>query len=218
MLRKWFEDGFALFFGIIVVLIISGFMRCQTPAEASNRLIPWTPRTHLILGHCMIAEADESAEDHIAIAYAARNLWKVRQRRWPNMRYEDLLLSYCSVHKLSVKSLSKRQRWIRELGFPKLDESGIPFFEKPENFPRKASWDRKRRIWREILRRAHDWHLGKYKDPCRGRAVHWGAPQDENSRWYLPSDEPSEKLARLPCSDRLENDFYRYKTSSELGN
>jgi hypothetical protein len=101
------------------------------------------------------------------------------------------------------------------LGFPKVGEDGNPVFKRPASFPKKASWKRKKRIWMQTLQRAYNWHLGKYDDPCRGKAVHWGAPQDPNNRWYLPTDEPSDNLVRLSCSDRLENDFYRYKTLKE---
>lgn len=164
----------------------------------------------------MVAEAAESEQDHIAVAYSLKNWWELRKRKYPTLRYADVMRAYCSVHKLSLKRLSPRQLWIRQLGFPTRDFLGNVVVDKPEAFPSNASWKRTRRVWLETLQRAQDWYDGKLKDPCRGRAVHWGAPSDPSNRWYLESDVPSEKLVRLKCSDRLENDYYRYKTRGEL--
>ena len=188
----------------------------RTPIQARETLVQWSPQTHWQLATCMIAEADESKVDHVAVAYAAKNWLQIRQRRHPELRYTDILRRYCSVHKLSLARLSPRQRWIRQLAFPTKGEDGNPIFVKPADFPKRASWKRKERIWMETLQRAYDWHLGKHRDPCRGKAVHWGAPQDPNSRWYLPSDVPSDKLVRLHCNDSLENWYYRYKTKEEM--
>jgi hypothetical protein len=182
----------------------------------SSLLSEWNSETHLLLAQCMIAEADESEKDHLAIAYASRNWWLFRKDKYPELRYRDILRSYCSVHKLSNKSLSARQRWIRQLLLPKKGEDGNPILSKPIDFPASASWERKSRIWIETLQRAWNWNQGKYVDPCDGEAMHWGAPQDPTNRWYLSTDEPSHRLQRLECSDYLENDYYRYKTKKEL--
>lgn len=201
---------FYLFAAAIVVSV-------STPVARSEQfLVPqWTPYTQRKTAHCMIAEADENQEDHIAIAYAAFNLWQFRKQRFPRMRYVDLLNAYCSVHKLSLARLSKRQRWIRQLDFPILAQDGEMAVVKPKDFPRKASWKRKRRIWIETLKLANQWNRGELKDPCNGQAVHWGAPSDPKNKWYLPSDVPGKKLVRLRCSDNLLNDYYRFRTKAD---
>jgi hypothetical protein len=65
------------------------------------------------------------------------------------------------------------------------------------------------------LHRAWNWAHGKYRDPCRGRAIVWGAPQDPNDKNYLASDEPSENVTRIYCHGDLENWYYRFKTKKE---
>lgn len=201
------------------ITITSGFLLAVLflvcfPIQAKESLVPWSQSTHIKLSQCMIAEADESAEDHIAIAYAVKNWWQLRQKRYPTLRFTDVLNAYCSVHKLSTERLSQRQSWIRQLSFPTKKENGFAY-EKPSNFPDTASWERKKRIWAETLKRAQEWNDGKHKDPCKGEAIHWGAPQDPNSKWYLPSDEPSESLERVICDAPLENWYYKYKTKWE---
>lgn len=200
---------------LMVILLI---LLVPTVGQGRNVTVPliktWTSRTHLFLSQCMVAEADESKLDHIAIAYASRNWWLLLTKKYPKLRYIDVISSYCSVHKLEPQRLSKRQRWIRQLDFPQRINGNL-IFHKPTDFPDNASWDRKKQKWQETLQLAYDWNLGKYKDPCNGKAVHWGAPQDPKNKNYLPEDKPSDKLMRLKCSDSLENDFYRFKTQSE---
>jgi len=203
---------------LFYLLILTGVMAAITPrVESAGVLVKqWTPYTLLQTARCMIAEADERKDDHVAVAYAAFNLWQFRKQRFPRMRYVDLINAYCSVHKLSPKKLNKRQRWIRELDFPTLTDGNRVVVTKPKDFPAKASWKRKQRIWLETLRLAEQWNRGQLEDPCNGQAVHWGAPMDPENKWYMPSDTPSEKLVRLKCSDRLQNDYYRFKTKWEV--
>jgi len=195
-----------------LILILLMFVTCPVKTQGKTVLIEtWTPQTHLALAHCMLAEG--SKRDHVAIAYAARNRWQLRRKMHPQIRYVDILRGYCSIHKVSHRKRHLRPRWIKQLGFPKRDGT----FDKPEDFPRKKPrWSKIQRLWFETLQRAWNWNQGKYRDPCKGKAVFWGAPQDPNNIWYLPSDEPSDKLKRLKCSDKLDNDFYRYKTKEEL--
>jgi len=185
------------------------------PGKSLGKQVPliemWSPRTHLALAHCMMAEGP--VKDHAAIAYTARNWLRLRQRVHPYLRYEDVLRSYCSIHKPDHRARYLRPRWIRQLGFPKSDGT----FDKPADFPKKKpNWKKIQRLWFATLQRAWNWNQGKYRDPCRGKAVIWGAPQDPNNIWYLPSDVPSDKLIRLKCSDKLDNDFYRYKIEGEV--
>ena len=199
---------------LTLLFLLLSILWCVPSWAATD--IRWTPQTKLWLAQCMEAEAGESEQDHAAIAYAAENWLALRRKKYPSLRYADVLRAYCSVHKLSIGRLSPRQLWIRQLGLPTRDILGNVVLEKPEAFPSKSSWERKRRIWLQTLQRAQDWYDGKLKDPCHGRAVHWGAPSNPDNWRYLPSDEPSEKLVRLKCSDHLLNDYYRYKTGEEL--
>lgn len=185
------------------------------PAESKKTLLnSWSTYTHLVLAQCMIAESDEGVKDHVAIAYAMKNWLELRRRVHPHLRYVDVARSYCSVHKLSLRGLSKRQTWIRQLGFPQ-DVDGALVFAKPTDFPKTASWERKRKVWHQTLQRAWNWNQRKYRDPCRGKAIGWGAPQDPKSKWFLPSDVPSDNLIRISCKG-VTNWFYRFKTKEEL--
>lgn len=196
-----------------VLLMFVGIFYERGHAD-NETVIRWNSRTQLILAQCMLAEADESKDDHIAIAYAVRNWLKLVRRRYPMTRYTDLLRRYCSVHKLGFDRLSRRQRWIRQMSFPIKGEGGEIHLNKPKTFPRTASWERKSQKWIEILQRAHEWRVGKYQDPCRGRAIMWGAPQDKDNRWYLPSDKPRGRLVRVKCVGELENWYYRMGSKS----
>lgn len=166
----------------------------------------------------MVAEADEGDTDHVAIAYTLKNWLELRQRVHPQLTYGDVIRGVCAVH--STSTPSKRQLWIRQLDFPRPGDDGNPIFTKPVDFPKKASWERKQKKWFQILQRAWRWSRGEYRDPCQGKSVVWGAPQDPNNMWYLASDVPSERVTRVQCrkllKEDLENWYYRLKTRQEL--
>lgn len=185
-------------------------------AHAKSFNIHWDQRTHLRLAQCFIAEADENPSDWTAIAYTLLNWLEVRQRRYPFLRFIDVINTTCSVHKLVASARSNRQQWIRQLGFPVATGSN-PVFRRPDNFPRSSSWKRKQRYWHKALLHAQRWHQGKLRNPCRN-AVIWGAPRDPNNKWHLPTDDPilkGRKVVRLACSDHLSNDYYRLMTKKE---
>lgn len=189
-------------------------------AQKNEPLVPnWTSDTHLKLAQCFVAEADEASKDWTAIAYAMRNWLHVRQRPMPHLRYVDITKSICSVHKLRRRSLSQRQIWIRGLSFPAgRDTAGELIFEKPEGFPARSSWIRKKKHWLAALMHADAWRQGRLKDPCKGKAVTWGAPIDPDNPHHLPQDNPfarGSRVVRLACSDKLANDFYRMMTMTE---
>lgn len=178
----------------------------------------WNAETHLRLAQCFIAEADENLDDWTAIAYTLNEWLEVRRKRWPELRFVDVAKGVCSVHKLSPNKRTKRQRWIRDLGFPVAGtEPGSWSLEKPVDFPRTASWKRKQRYWLKALTHAQEWNRRQHRNPCKG-AVIWGAPRDPDDRWHLKTDDPilkGRKVVRLKCSDSLSNDYYRLMTRKE---
>lgn len=189
-------------------------------AAQDESLVPhWTAETHLRLAQCFVAEADEAADDWTAIAYAMKNWLAVRHRVAPTLRYVDMAKTICSVHKIGRRGLTRRQQWIRGLSFPQgRDTAGELIFQKPESFPARASWKRKKGRWEAALMHADAWRQGRLQDPCKGKAVTWGAPRDPNNKWHLPEDDPiarGDRVVRLACSDQLSNDFYRLMTSGE---
>lgn len=206
------EDAFIIFF-ILVLLWAAAALAPQAKGDSAQPII-WNAETHLRLSQCFIAEADESVGDWTAVAFTMRNWLESRRKRYPELRYLDIVRTTCSVHKLSDSSRSRRQRWIRALDFPGPDGAGA----RPKGFPRNASWKRKQRYWLKALHHAQRWRDGELRDPCGGRAVIWGAPRDKDNPWHLPSDDPLARgleVVRLPCSDKLANDYYRPMTRRE---
>ena len=201
---------------LLVVAIVLAIVHTARAAPNKVQTVHWSPEAHLRLSQCFIAESDEASDDWTAIAYTIKNWLGYRQRRWPLLRFIDVVKGVCSVHRMAAGRRSTRQRWIRRLSFP---ISVQPFvYEKPRGFPRSSSWERKQRYWTKALRHAARWRNGKLSNPCRGRAISWGAPRDPNNKWHLRSDDPiirGRPVVRLRCSDRLSNDYYRLMTRRE---
>lgn len=200
---------------LVMTLLFIALATAQLARSDSSMPIVWNMETHLRLAQCYIAEADEHHGDWTAVSYAMLNWRDVRRRVYPQMRYLDIVRSTCSVHRLSASRRSRRQRWIRNLGLPDVLDDPMP---RPEGFPSGSSWKRKRRYWIKALKHADSWRRGELRDPCRGRAIIWGAPRDPDNPWHLKTDDPFLKgyqVVRLACSDELENDYYRAMTRKE---
>lgn len=199
-----------------LVLLLAAPLYTQGPEPMVQH---WDQTVQRRLSQCFIAESDEASNDWTAIAYALRNWLKVRQRRYPLLRFADVMNSVCSVHKLGSAQLSKRQLWIRSLDLPYgIAEDGEYLIRKPRGFPSASSWERKKDYWLKALAHAQSWYDRRYKDPCGGKAVLWGAPSNPNNKWYLKTDDPKlkdMKVVRLTCSDTLSNDYYRLMTRRE---
>jgi len=166
----------------------------NTNAKANN--LPseqWTHQTHIWLSRAFVAEAGwDSKRDHIAIAYVIKRRWNRMKKRWDMIRFLDVVRNYCSGLGLQLtREPTDRQKWIRALSF-KLD--------KPIGWPDNASWKKHRVLWKKALRRAHDWYIGKYADPCNGKAYNWGGAMDIARAKKL-------KLKPIDCGE-TENIFY----------
>jgi len=141
------------------------------------------------LARAMVAEAGWKAErDHVAIAYVLARRLKRMQQRWPSLRYRDVLFSYAKGLGDGRREHTPRQRWIRSLS---------PDLRQPDYWPRQVNWERHRALWRDALTRADAWASGRLRDPCRGRAWHWGGT----------IDEPWGDLVPVDCGE-TKNTFY----------
>ncbi len=169
------------------VLLATSAATAQSPPIPEAQ---WTPQTQLWLARAMVAEAGWNAEtDHVAIAYVLARRWRRLSERWPAFRFVDLIRSYCAGLGDYRRELTPRQRWLRALSWDS---------EKPSGWPRKSSWRIHLPLWRAALKRSGDWSQGRFRDPCRGRAWHWGGV----------IDTPHGRMAAVSCGT-TRNTFYR---------
>jgi hypothetical protein len=174
--------------------IATGVMLLATStASAQNRPIPesqWTRDTHIWLARAMVAEAGWLAErDHIAIAYVLARRWRRLIENWPALRFIDVIRNYCAGLGDYTRELTPRQRWLRGLSWND---------DKPDGWPRAASWPRHLPLWRNALARSARWSRGGLTDPCRGRAWHWGGV----------IDTPQGRMVAVNCG-KTRNTYYR---------
>lgn len=118
----------------------------------------------------MVAEAGWYAKrDHIGIAYVLARRWRQVVRRLPHLRFVDIIRLYCTALRPRRRQPSARQRWLLALHGP----------ERPAGWPsHKADWDVYRPRWRATYERAGDFLEGRLRDPCKGKAMHWGGDMD----------------------------------------
>jgi len=159
----------------------------------------------------MIAESGWEAErDHVAIAYVLARRWHQAVKRYPHLRFIDVIRRYCSGLGYMLRhEPTKRQLWVRALSL-----DGF----KPRGWPANASWKKHRPLWRAALKRSDNWYRGKLRDPCRGLAWHFGGKMD------LDRAE-RRQMVRLDCGDTksiffgLRNDketeYGKYKRAVE---
>lgn len=174
-----------------VVLGLIGLFFLTTVALA--RPLPvaeWSTAAHVWLARAMVAEAGWLAErDHVAIAYVLGRRWNAMRRRYPNVKLVHMIRGYCAGLEPGRAELTPRQRWLHGLNLQ---------LREPDGWPRQeASWERHQRWWQQVLKRAEDWSRGRLRDPCRGRAWHWGGDMDE----------PDSKMFEVDCGE-TRNTFY----------
>lgn len=150
------------------------------PAAGLEKPIPeeqWSESAELWLARAMVSEADWSARDHAALAWALARRWHMRRKLEPEVTFEEIVRRYCAG--LRGKPRTQRARWVRELEGE----------DKPESWnDRSGLWVNYRSAWLRVRAFARSWSRGKVIDPCRGRATHWGGPMDRPSSHYRAVD------------------------------
>lgn len=186
-MRKYIVTG--------AVLFATSTAAAEPPAPAPP--IPahqWDAETEVWLARAMVAEAGWDAEhDHIAIAYVLAKRWRKAVERWPQLRFIDILRNYCAGLGDYRRALTPRQRWLRSLN---------PEGTQPDGWPTQASWRNHLPLWQKALARARAWGEGTLRDPCKGRAWHWGGS----------IDSPRGRMVRVECGE-TRNTFYRLDLS-----
>ncbi|MGD8860224.1 MAG: hypothetical protein PVI30_09430 [Myxococcales bacterium] len=172
--------------------IVVGATLWVTSTAAARPPVPaeqWTSDARLWLARAMIAEAGWRApRDHAAIAHVLARRWRRVVERYETIRFVDVIRNYCSGLGGLSRSPTRRQRWVRRLW---------PDGSRPEGWPDYASWDRHAPLWRHTLARADRFGRGELRDPCRGRAWHWGGT----------IDSPRGRMQPVNCGD-TQNTFY----------
>lgn len=176
-----------------VFLVASTAGAQASPLPASE----WTPQVQLWLARAMVSEAGWDAElDYVAIAYVLLRRWHQMNQRWPALRFVDVVRGYCSGLGDYPRRLTARQRWIRGLS-----SDG----EKPLHWPRNASWKLTYPFWKTALDVSEKWGRGELRDPCRGRAWHWGGT----------IDTPRGRMIAVNCGP-TRNTFYGISSREKL--
>ena len=169
------------------MLLVTTTVGAQPPVPRHE----WSPQTHLWLARAMVAEAGWKAErDHVAIAYVLVRRWRRMTQRLSRFRFVDVIRNYCAGLGDYRRSMTPRQRWVRDLWADAVE---------PEGWPRsRASWKNHAPLWRATLERSARWGRGELSDPCRGKAWHWGGV----------IDSPRGRMVAVDCG-RTRNTFYR---------
>lgn len=130
----------------------------------------WNPRTHVWLARAAVAEADWKAEkDHTLIAWALTYRWRAMVKRWPTMRFVDVVRRYCAGLG-DLSDPTRRQLWVRAL----------PGQVERSRWPAGLNWQYASR-WRKILTHTDRWARGLVPDPSNGRVRHWGGDLTEDT-------------------------------------
>jgi hypothetical protein len=168
-----------------VVLMTSTVSAQVAPLPATE----WTPQAQIWLARAMVAEAGWNAKlDYVAIAYVLARRWRQMIERWPALRFIDVVKSYCLGLGDYRRQPTERQRWIRSLSW----DASVP-----ESWPNKISWTKHIPFWRVALLITDKWVKGELRDPCRGRAWHWGGT----------IDNPHGRMVAVDCGE-TRNTFY----------
>jgi hypothetical protein len=155
----------------------------------------WSPAAQLWMARAMVAEAGWLAErDHVGIAYVLSRRWASMRKRYPEIQFVHVIRGYCAGLEPGRAEFTPRQRWLHGLNLQ---------LNEPDGWPRNVSWVRHRVWWQQVLQRAEAWSLGKLRDPCKGRAWHWGGEMDT----------PEGKMVEVDCGD-TRNIFYGLQKSN----
>ncbi len=165
-----------------LVALVGVLVTLAAPARCQP--LPRDRGTRLVLAQAMVAEAGWRADrDHAGIAHVLGRRWRTRPAL-ASLSFGEVVRRYCAAW----RTKRRRATWVRALSTPAA---------RPMGWPRQASWRAHAPLWRQVLRRAERFLLGQLADPCRGRASHWGSPQDV----------PGPRMRRVNCGPTL-NRYY----------
>lgn len=180
----------------LLSLALATHAAARPPLPPSER----TPQAEQWLARAFVGEAGwMQKRAHAGIAFVLARRWRRMVRRWPEMRFETVIKNY--AHALGFRrrgSPTNRQLWLREL----VGDA------RPEHWPRRSRWERHVRLWSAAQKRASKWFDGRIKDPCGGRAEHWGGTVD------LPLAR-QKRLRPLDCGDTGRTTFYELGARDE---
>lgn len=187
---------------IAVVALLMVFVECQSPVRADVAVIAsdhWTAGARLWTARAAVAEVGWSGgpgmteakrrakrAEQLAVLWVLRARFVQLRRRWPAMRFVDVVRAYCSGLGLN-RAPSPRQRWIRGLNLTA---------SRPPGWPSNLNWDHYAPLWTETLEVAEAWAQNRTgRNPCPG-ASHFGG--------LRAGDLPRGRMVRHDCSDRFE--------------
>jgi hypothetical protein len=159
----------------VLLLIVPATTRAETPLLPEDQ---WTDEAVVWLARAMVSEADWSPIDHAAIAWTLKRQWESRYEKDPRWTFVDQVRAYCAGLR-GEEIRTKRSEWVRTLT---LDGA------EPEGWPDDVLWSNYAPLWRRTIDFARAWGAGRVRDPCEGRAWHWGGTMDTPGRNMRPVD------------------------------
>lgn len=180
---------------LLLIAVAVLWLSLAARAAAAPPLPPTqrTPQAELWLARTFVGEAGwRGKRAHAGIAHVLARRWHRVVVRFPAMRFETVIKNY--AHALGFKRMgtpTKRQLWIRGL----LGEL------QPEHWPAGSRWSRHAPLWHAALERSRRWFAGRVKDPCRGRAWHWGGTIDVDLA-------ARKRMQPIECGDTGGTTFY----------
>lgn len=149
---------------------LTALLLCASVVHAAKPPLPpeqWTPYAHLWLSRASVAESGWLAKrDHALMSWALVYNWRDKVKRYPTMRFVDVVRNYCAG--LGYSTPTRRQEWIRQL-------PGLGNDLRPAAWQR-GSWATNLKRWRKVQAQARRWGAGRIRDESKGRVRHWGSP------------------------------------------
>lgn len=181
-------------------LLLTSSVQAQPPLPADQ----WDDEAKLWLARAVVAEAgwNETGTylDHKAIPWVLARRWGSVQRKFPGMRFVDMVRTYCSALGEN-DTFTRRQQWVRNL--PAVGDD-----TQPEAWPRMYSWNRHLKYWRNVQQTVLSWGAGQVRDPSGGRAWHWGSPSPELPDLYRAQGAINDRRWVLLNIGSTQNSFY----------
>lgn len=153
---------------LVLVGSILAFSPIAGAQDTTEPSIEWNDSTRLALGQCLVGEAGwRNRTEHSVLAHVLERRWRMVRARRATYTFEQMVRSYCSVHRVSTPS--PRQTWVRALPWGTLTSD--------PGFPATVDWNNYVGSWDFVRETVALFEAGTLTDPLPD-AIHWGSGPD----------------------------------------